>query len=735
MKKIIEKIFPKWQDNYSAYLKNNLNDINKSNWHWGWSVYLFFLVLINFYLYFTNPMGDGDIWFHIFYGKYFLEHGTMTIDHSIFSWTPANNNTIYHVWLPDIIYYFFYNLFGLSGIFIIRFIMLIPFIVLLIYFAKIRGVLYNPLTWLFIIAGQLMIANASIDKPEIFTFMYFTVTVFLYWYMVHKKDFSPYYFYLFPLIMLLWVNSHGGFIFGLSFLFLISVGEILNIFFYPYLAFSDKLKKHFFIAMILSAFVCLLTPYGIKYPIQLFNQTFLGHLDEVYYKSLMAYNPTFDVSSDLQIIFIDIILFCFVLLLLFNIMKKNINFSLVLTNLLFAYLYTKFTRTTFFWGPVFCFSVIYLLSITPAINFIKNRVVAFSIAIIVFLFLSYNTGHSLYIKYFQSRFINSVFGTGIGTLEKETDLIDKYMKNYKLCNTYVSGAYLMWRLWPDVKVMMDPRQFPYPWYPEYRDLEMGKNIDGFLNKYNCDIFLVENRQNILIPWLMNSKDWNLVYLGKIATIFKRSHVPMTLDAYGVQKEDLNFQNFYEAIFMLNITINYFDFETARFIVNKLESKMLFPKQKEIVRGLKYHIDGVVAYYNNEYEKASDLFQKAGHDNIDNRKLHANSLFYLAQNKWENDDIKGTYDELIKIVKIFKGPHNLYNLGVIKWYADKNKIELPYSEEVKDMSWSELIENYIKSFGVFQYQENIVIAQNIIKGVYNDKPPLLIPFKGETSLKP
>jgi hypothetical protein len=293
----------------------------------------------------------------------------------------------------------------------------------------------------------------------------------------------------------------------------------------------------------------------------------------------------------------------------------------------------------------------------------------------------------------------------------------------------------MWRFWPEVKVMMDPRQFPYPWYPEYRDLEMGKNIDGFLNKYDCDIFLVENRQNIIMPWLMNSPDWNLVYLGKIATIFKKKYVNLSLDAYGIQTEKLNFNYFYEAIYMLNVSLNYYDIETAKVILEKLESQWLSPNQKNILLSIKFQIEGIIAYYNKDYKKAVDSFEKSGHGYIDNKKVHANSLYYLAQKKWENDDIKGAYEYLLEIVKMLKGPHNLYNLGVVKWYAMEKNIELPYSDEINDMSWKELLERYIKSFGVFQYQEKIIVAQGIIDGNYKEKPQILIPFEVNVCLRP
>ena len=55
------------------------------------------------------PIVDGDIWFHMLYGKLMLENQSLLVDHSQFSWTPASNDTIYCAWLGQILYYLLYS--------------------------------------------------------------------------------------------------------------------------------------------------------------------------------------------------------------------------------------------------------------------------------------------------------------------------------------------------------------------------------------------------------------------------------------------------------------------------------------------------------------------------------------------------------------------------------------------------------------------------------------------------
>ena len=34
-----------------------------------------------------HPIVDGDIWFHLLYGKVMVEQGSLIVDHTQFSWT------------------------------------------------------------------------------------------------------------------------------------------------------------------------------------------------------------------------------------------------------------------------------------------------------------------------------------------------------------------------------------------------------------------------------------------------------------------------------------------------------------------------------------------------------------------------------------------------------------------------------------------------------------------------
>src|SRR5690606_1587635 len=83
-------------------------------------------------------------------------------------------------------------------------------------------------------------------------------------------------FYVFPALMLLWVNSHGGFIFGLAFLGVMAVGETVNRITRSPASLGTRAMKHLFISMPLTLLAVLVTPYGWRYPGQLFSKLILN---------------------------------------------------------------------------------------------------------------------------------------------------------------------------------------------------------------------------------------------------------------------------------------------------------------------------------------------------------------------------------------------------------------------------------------------------------------------------
>ena len=129
-------------------------------------------------------------------------------------------------------------------LFAFRYACVLLFVLAVWYQARRVGAVRHPLTWLICLLGVLMSQNAAYIKPEIFSYVFMTLTV-LAWLRIKSEGENGWRTcYLFPLLMLLWVNSHGGFIFGAVFLFILGLGEALNLLLSPEEAIAEA-KAYF----------------------------------------------------------------------------------------------------------------------------------------------------------------------------------------------------------------------------------------------------------------------------------------------------------------------------------------------------------------------------------------------------------------------------------------------------------------------------------------------------------
>jgi hypothetical protein len=329
--------------------------------HWVWAAILVCLVAGTVALRYALPIRDGDIWFHILYGEYFWQHKTLIPDHTIFSWTPATNVMIYCAWLSELFFYFLHNIFGLTGLFVFRYCCIYCLMIACFLYARQLKVAAQPITWWICLLAVHMSYSGIVAKPEIISYLFMLFFAWNWWHIRVAGSRAWKNCYLFPLIMLLWVNSHGGFVFGVIFLIVIVIGEGLNSWLSPENALLPKVRKHLFIALPIAFFCLFLTPYGLQYPFQLIqfivptrgNMTFINHV--------AAYRSPFHVQDQDALGFVLLVNLSILTLLTLYIRNfRSVDWSSLLLNFVFVLLYTRFYRTTFYWSPIFLFSCLFL---------------------------------------------------------------------------------------------------------------------------------------------------------------------------------------------------------------------------------------------------------------------------------------------------------------------------------------------------------------------------------------
>ncbi|OGV92449.1 MAG: hypothetical protein A3K19_18680 [Lentisphaerae bacterium RIFOXYB12_FULL_65_16] len=190
---------------------------------------------------------DGDIWFHLAGGRWMLAH--VQVPHSDeFSFASAGRPYVCLHWLFQLGVYACYCLMGDAGLMLLKAVLIVAGLALAFKACGLRGTDGSLLLLLLVFLGST--ATLSL-RPLLVSLVYLAV---LLW--VWRADRHP---WLFPVTLLLWVNTHGLFVLGL----LVAAAWMVEA---PWRRWRWAL---------LSAGACFLNPYGVKgvlFPLLLYTR-------------------------------------------------------------------------------------------------------------------------------------------------------------------------------------------------------------------------------------------------------------------------------------------------------------------------------------------------------------------------------------------------------------------------------------------------------------------------------
>ncbi len=543
------------------------------------SLFMLILVLVCAGVMYAQPVEDGDLWFHLAYAKFMIQNHTLIPDHTIYSWTPASGLEIYCAWIPELILYALYEKGGLPLLFALRYLCLAVFILLVILFAKRAGILWHPLTWLICLTGVLMSCAGLLIKPEMLSYVFMSLMVFL-WLSIKSHPRRAWLCYLIPVLLLIWINSHGAVIFGMVFIGTLLLGELANMLLSRDEALPPDIRRHFFIAVLLCLPVVLLTPYGWEYPAQLIQEYVVHKQNKLNdYMDIRAYQSIFTPRTSQHYVQYLIIATAVLAGLLWpKVRSRKTDWTLILMNLAFGLLYMKFVRTTYFWAIVVTFTSLSLLAGKETWAWYRKYTLQryfLAVVLAVFFFLS---GRSLY-----ESACKPLFGFWINYVSpiEEAEFIRSNLSGLRMGNDYNSGAYLLWALWPQQKVFIDARYFPYKaWYGDYSQFLDGKNVIPFLKKYPCDFWFLSYSFPGL-EYFRKCPDWRLAHYGPSGCIFTRKGIELPESPGRAAAFDTKL-TLYQASEVLKFALAIDDLETARKIAGSvIEDSYLCPPKKAL----------------------------------------------------------------------------------------------------------------------------------------------------------
>jgi len=193
-----------------------------------------------------TEMQGSDLWWHIAAGREILQNGSLWLSDS-WSYSAAGASWVNHEWLADLIYYGWVTTLDLESLVYWKWLVVILTYSILQLSLTRDGV--QPGAAFICVAIAMAIAAPFIDiRPHLYTLLGFSTLI----YLLLNRDTAT---WKLALLFVVWVNLHGGFIFGLM---------ALGIFVFPRRDLSVKALVKPARIMLVCTLACLINPDGIN---------------------------------------------------------------------------------------------------------------------------------------------------------------------------------------------------------------------------------------------------------------------------------------------------------------------------------------------------------------------------------------------------------------------------------------------------------------------------------------
>ncbi|OGI02328.1 MAG: hypothetical protein A2Y25_10340 [Candidatus Melainabacteria bacterium GWF2_37_15] len=466
---------------------------------------------------------DYDLMARLAVGKLFLQTGGV-INHDIFSYTVTKLWTD-HEWGSGVIFYFLADKFGDIGLMALKITLMFTVLFLI---TRIIG-LQNPkpdahknILFYFLVILATFGGICQTVRCQMFTFTFFTLWIYI---LERVRRGEIRLLWIMPVTMLIWANLHGGFVAGIGLLLIYGVGEFLN----------QKPCRKYFIALLPTALVTLINPYGLKYLQYIFYATTMDRfligewqITNLFYSwntwiiikivilisaiSIIYFfiknKPNFKEIDKVKFILLGITLY-----LALNHIKHQSFFVISAASFLYHDFYAIFREI----GKYINHKILYVLDLS------KN-------AIIYTIIL----GCGLFLMIFNPICtIVPINKFPVGAVE----FIRQNNIKGNLVSVFHWGSYIAWKLYPNCLIALDGRfEEVYPeetFYLVHRLINYNssphKNIswDNFLKIYDTDIILAskltQNYKNAYEA-LKQEKNWKMVFEDEFSAVFIRKEL-------------------------------------------------------------------------------------------------------------------------------------------------------------------------------------------------------------------
>jgi len=450
---------------------------------------------------------DGDIGRHITIGDYIFDNGKIPIT-NVFSHTLYGERLVPHEWLADLIFGRVHAWMGLDGVVLLIAVLIATTFTLTYREMQKRGT-YTMFALL--VAGLAAFASSLhwIARPHVFTFLF----VALWTYLLANRGSKVWYF---PVIMLVWANTHGGFIMGFAIWFAHMAGWA-----WDYLHGESNRANGIRIAIIglLSFAVTFVNPSGL----------YLWDTSLKYYGNSFLVNSTIEYQSPnfhnwSTWPFLLMLAICMLGVGFKTKLKTYESFLLVGWTMLSLYSARNIPVFAIVTAPYAASVLQAILPSSTTLRKIENLIHNVEKNHKGILFPLIAVGLLLYTSMVQTGYnpANN-FDPDIYPVQA-VNWLETNPQNGNMFNEFTWGGYLLYRMFPRDLVFIDGQTDFYgeSFTHEYAKVMMLENgWPDILTKYDVSWAIVETRR-ILIPTLQSELNWKIVYQDNTATIL---HAP------------------------------------------------------------------------------------------------------------------------------------------------------------------------------------------------------------------
>jgi hypothetical protein len=478
----------------------------------------------------TNTIIGSDLWWAMATGRWIVQHGEFPhVD--VFSYTHEGAPWFNQEWLTQLLFFEVFTHFGGNAVAGIKIAIVIGLFLLAAWIGWRRS---GSLLWsaLAVGAGALVCRTYLDVRPQLFTFVGTLSTIAIT--DAFRRGAKPWVLALLPIVFLLWVNLHFGFIFGLGALGLIAGCEILK----SMLRLSGSLPlgraKLLAGALVASGLVCFLNPqhaHAFTFPFTIMDSTTPWRQISEWYPTRLFVDEPFNPAI-FGYVFVGGALVVALALAAAPRRIDPTDAALVVVTAVMAFQSRRFVPLYVLVSSPFvatCLSgVVDRLRRRPAgareLSSPRSALAAAALAVVGTASLGWRFEETV-----RPNFANGLFAGTIYTPFFPKDAVEFIRLNSpppgRLYNLYNWGGFIEYWL-PDVKVFIDGRAhtvYPPDFYVENITVQMAQpGWDSVLEKWKVAIILWPNpqREYAALPFaLQSSAYWKAVYKDDVATVY------------------------------------------------------------------------------------------------------------------------------------------------------------------------------------------------------------------------